>query len=78
MWWHYSKTNEYRNQFNERGNNTGQVKFNYDLTDIGDYIRKAIGQNTSKDEKDLNIWAHDKESFVAGFQHGYSLLDGTY
>ena len=58
--------------------NVSKLKGNKDLTDIGDFIRKAIGQNTCKDEKDLNIWAYDKESFIFGFQHGYSLHDGTH
>lgn len=72
------KTNEYRTMFNERENLEGALMFNYDLTDVGDFIGKAIGQNTCKDEKDLNIWAFDKDSFVGGFYHGYSLLDGTH
>lgn len=66
-------TKEYKKMANER-----LLKGNKDLTDIGDFIGKAIGQNTCKDEKDLNIWAYDKESFVAGFYHGYSIHDGTH
>ncbi|MFV8337227.1 hypothetical protein ACNQF7_14255 [Flavobacterium sp. RSP29] len=42
------------------------------------YLIKAIGKNTCKDEKDLNIWAFDKESFIAGFYHGYLLHDVTH
>ena len=72
------KTNEYRTMFNERENLEGVLIFNYDLTNVGDFIGKAIGQNTCKDEKDLNIWAFDKDSFVGGFYHGYSLLNGTH
>lgn len=77
------KTNEYRERFNGRGyikegEYKGEPIFGYDLTDVGDFIGKAIGQNTRKDEKDLNIWAYDKNSFVFGFHHGYSLFDGTH
>ena len=70
-------TNEYRTLFNSRNYN-GIPVFGADLTDVGDFIGKAIGQNTYKDEKDLNIWTYDKESFVFGFYHGYSLHDGTH
>ena len=76
------KTNEYREGFNERGyikhgEHKGKLCFGYDLTDVGDFIGKAIAQNTCKNEKDLNIWAYDKYSFVVGFHHGYSQYDGT-
>ena len=70
-------THEYRTLFNSRNYN-GISVFGADLTDVGDFIGKAIGQNTCKDEKELNIWAYDKESFVFGFYHGYSLHDGTH
>ncbi|RTY86917.1 hypothetical protein [Flavobacterium sp. RSP15] len=66
-------TKEYKKVANE-----SRYKGTKDLTDIGDFIGKAIRQNTCKDEKDLNIWAYDKESFVAGFYHGYSIYDGTH
>lgn len=58
--------------------NEGRNKGTKDLTDIGDFIGKAIGQNTCKEEKDLNIWTSDQNSFIFGFQHGYSIHDGTH
>lgn len=64
--------------FNKRENLEGMLLFNYDLTDIGDFIGKEIGEHPCKEEKDLNIWAYDKESFVAGFYNGYSIHDGTH
>jgi hypothetical protein len=70
-------TNEYLVNFNNRNFN-GRPYFGTDLADIGNFGGKAIGKNTCKDEKDLNIWAYDKESFVAGFYHGYSIHDHTH
>lgn len=66
-------TKEYKKMANEN-----RYKGTKDLTDIGDFIGKAIGQNTCKEEKDLNIWAFDQNSFIFGFQHGYSIHDGTH
>ncbi|MDI6047789.1 hypothetical protein [Flavobacterium yafengii] len=66
-------TKEYKKRANE-----SRYKGTKDLTDIGDFIGKAIGQNTCKDEKDLNIWAFDQNSFIFGFQHDYSIHDGTH
>ena len=66
-------TKEYKKMANE-----SRYKGTKDLTDIGDFIGKAIRQNICKDEKDLNIWAYDKESVVAEFYHGYSIHDGTH
>jgi hypothetical protein len=71
-------TKKYKKMANEKTNLKGHFAFYKDLTDVGDFIGKAIGKNTCKDEKDLNIWAYDKESFVAGFYHGYSTHDGTH
>jgi hypothetical protein len=66
-------TKEYKKMANE-----SRYKGTKDLTDIGDFIGKAIGQNTCKEEKDLNIWAFDQNSFIFGFQHRYSTHDGTH
>lgn len=71
-------TRKYKKMANEKNHFKGHYIFYKDLTDVGDFIGKAIGQNTCKDEKDLNIWPYDKESFVAGFYHGYSLHDGSH
>ena len=38
----------------------------------------AVGEHTCKDGKDLNIWVFEKNSFICGFEHGYSLKDGTH
>lgn len=66
-------TKEYKKLANE-----SRLRGNKDLTDIGDFIGKAIGQNTCKDEKDLNILAFAQNAFISGFQHGYSIHDGTH
>ncbi len=66
-------TNEYKKLANEN-----RTKGNKDLTDIGDFIGKAIGKNTCNDGENLNLWAFDKSSFIVGFKHGYSLHDGTH
>ena len=49
-----------------------------DLSDIGNCIGMAISQHTCKDGKDLNIWSFEKDDFIVGFNHGYSLNDGTH
>jgi hypothetical protein len=72
-------TNEYRNRYNERALLKDKFKgLTPDLSDIGDFIGKAIGMNTCKDEKDLNIRAFSKRDFITGFEHGYSIHDGTH
>jgi len=49
-----------------------------DLSDIGNEIGIAVGSNTCKDEKNLNIMAFEKSDFLAGFSHGFSLSDGSH
>jgi hypothetical protein len=49
-----------------------------DLSDIGNYIGISVSMNTCKDQKDMNIWAFEKDDFIGGFEHGYSLNDGTH
>ena len=49
-----------------------------DLSDIGNYIGIAISKITCKDGKDLNLWSFEKDDFINGFNHGYSLNDGTH
>lgn len=48
------------------------------LDDIGNEIGIAVGQNTCIDGKDRNIWAFEQYSFIGGFEHGYSLKNGTH
>lgn len=45
------KTNEYRTMFNERENLEGVLMFNYDLTDIGDFIGKLLVKTLAKTRK---------------------------
>lgn len=49
-----------------------------DLGDIGNEVGRAVGFNTCKDEKDLNILAFEKDDFTCGYEHGYSLQDGSH
>jgi len=49
-----------------------------DLGDIGNEVGRAVGHNTCKDEKDLNIWAFERDDFTSGYEHGYSLQDGSH
>lgn len=49
-----------------------------DLGDIGNEVGRAVGHNTCKDNKDLNIWAFERDDFTSGYLHGYSLQDGTH
>ena len=49
-----------------------------DLSDIGNEVGRAVGFNTCKYEKDLNIWAFERNDFTSGYEHGYSLQDGTH
>jgi hypothetical protein len=49
-----------------------------DLGDIGNAIGFAVGSITCKNGKDLNIWSFEKDDFESGFDHGYSLKDGSH
>ena len=49
-----------------------------ELCDIGNEVGRAVGHNTCKDEKDLNIWDFKRDDFTFGFEHGYSLQDGSH
>lgn len=49
-----------------------------DLSDIGNIIGIAVGNVTCQDQKDKNIPTFEKEDFEYGFQHGYSLRDGSH
>jgi len=49
-----------------------------DLGDIGNEIGIAVGSITCKDGNDLNIWSFEKDDFEHGFNHGYSLFDGSH
>lgn len=49
-----------------------------DLGDIGNEVGRAVGHNTCKDDKDLNIWAFERDDFTSGYEHGYSLQDGSH
>jgi hypothetical protein len=49
-----------------------------DLGDIGNYIGIAISKITCKNGKDLNLWSFEKDDFILGFNHGYSLNNGTH
>jgi hypothetical protein len=72
-------TNEYRDRRNAPSKFKGELLgFSGDLTDIGNWIGIAIGMNTCKDEKDLNIRAFSQGDFISGFEHGYSIHDGTH
>ena len=49
-----------------------------DLSDIGNFIGIAVSNITCKNGKDLNFWSFEKDDFINGFNHGYSLNDGTH
>lgn len=49
-----------------------------DLGDIGNAIGFAVSSITCSDGKDLNIWSFEKDDFEHGFNHGYSLNDGSH
>jgi len=49
-----------------------------DLGDIGNAIGIAVGDEVCKDGIDLNLWSFQKDDFLHGFEHGYSLMDGTH
>jgi hypothetical protein len=49
-----------------------------DLGDIGNEIGIAVGSIVCKDGKDLNLWSFQKDDFLHGFEHGYSLMDDTH
>ena len=55
-----------------------RIKYTGHIDDIGNEIGVAVGEHICKDGKDLNIWAFEKNSFIGGFEHGYSLKDGTH
>lgn len=49
-----------------------------DLSDIGNFIGIAVSNITCENGKDLNLWSFEKDDFINGFNHGYSLNDGTH
>ena len=49
-----------------------------DLGDIGNKIGIAVGSITCNNGKDLNIWSFEKDDFEHGFNHGYSLMNGSH
>jgi hypothetical protein len=49
-----------------------------DLSDIANCIGMAVSKITCEDGKDLNLWSFQKDDFISGFNHGYSLNDGTH
>jgi len=49
-----------------------------DLSDIGNLIGIAIGSVNCEDGKDKNMLGFEKDSFIDGYLHGYSLKDGTH
>lgn len=55
-----------------------KMHYTGDLGDLGNEIGIAVGEQTCKDGKDLNIWSFEKNSFICGFEHGYSLKDGSH
>lgn len=49
-------------------------KDSFDLSDIGNSIGYAVGLRTAK----KNLWSYEKNDFIHGYGHGYSLTDGTH
>ena len=49
-----------------------------DLGDIANCIGMAVSKITCENGKDLNLWSFEKDDFIHGFNHGYSLNDGTH
>lgn len=55
-------------------------KINYTghLDDLGNEIGIIVGRNICKNGKQLNIDGFEKDDFIIGFEHGYSLKDGSH
>lgn len=49
-----------------------------DLSDIGNFIGIAVSKITCKNGADMNLWSFEKDDFILGFNHGYSLNNGTH
>ena len=49
-----------------------------DLGDIGNEIGIAVGSVTCDNGEELNIWSFEKHDFIGGYNHGYSLMNGTH
>jgi hypothetical protein len=48
--------------------------YNGHIDDIGNLVGIAVGRHIGN----KNIWAFEKDDFLSGFDHGYSLEDGTH
>ena len=55
-----------------------KIKYSVALSDIGNEVGFAIGMNTCKNQKDLNYFCFEKNDFIIGYEHGYSLQDGSH
>ena len=72
------KRMELRNSCVERIVYNLQNRHVTDLGDIGNMIGDAIASVTHKDGKDQEFWSFQKDDFILGLEHGYSLHDGTH
>lgn len=50
-------------------------KYDGDLTDIGDLVGRAVGRIVIANN---NPEAFEKDDFMIGFNHGFSIEDGTH
>ena len=48
--------------------------YNGHIDDLGNLIGIAVGRHIANKK----IWAFEKEDFISGFEHGYSIEDGTH
>lgn len=49
------------------------IKFNGDLSDLGNDIGLNIGEYINKDKL-----GYEKEDFISGIHHGISIIDGSH
>jgi hypothetical protein len=55
-------------------NQLNHCDHNGHIDDIGNLVGIAVGKHIGN----KNIWAFEKSDFILGFNHGYSLEDGTH
>ena len=54
-------------------------KMNYaDLSDIGNSIGIAVGSVLCDENVEIPYMGFDKEDLISGYEHGFSLKDGTH
>ena len=67
------KVNKFNQILDELKIALNNIKYEGDLSDIGNEIGLVIGNHIGKNELGYNI-----DSFISGLKHGVSLIDGTH